>query len=127
MAITATTQVIEQGPRNYIVQWTGVSDGTGNENKVVKVDVSQLTPPCGSVKIMAIQGTVSFGIVELYWDALVPKKFAELADQIDTDYCKSGGLTNNAGIGKTGDILLSTVGFELNSTYNLYIEMVKKS
>jgi len=126
MGITATTQTLNDGARNLIVQWTGISDGSGSETLVNKVDVSALTPRCGSVKIKRITGTVEFGVVELYWDALVPKKFAELSGTIDLCYEKSGGLVNNANGGKTGDLLLSTIGFELNSTYNLLVEMVKK-
>lgn len=126
MAIITTTQTLEEGPRNLIVQWTGRSDGSGSEDLVRKVDVSELSPKCGSVKINRISGSVDFGVVELYWDALDPKKFATLSGTIDLDYCKAGGLTNNAGLPKTGDLLLSTVGFELNSTYVLLVEMVKK-
>jgi hypothetical protein len=126
MAIITTTQTLEEGPHNLIVQWTGRSDGSGTEDLVKKVDVSELTPKCGSVKIARISGSVDYGVVELYWDALDPKKFLSLSGTIDFDYRKAGGLTNNAGGGKTGDLLLSTAGFELNSVYTLNVEMVKK-
>lgn len=126
MAISTTTQTLHEGARNLVMQFTGVSDGAGSEDKVIKVDVSTLAPAASAVKVLKITGNVEFGIVELWWDALVPVKFAELSGQIDLDYCKTGGLKNNAGGGKTGDLLLSTVGFELNSTYNLLLEMVKK-
>ena len=126
MAIATTVQTLEEGPRNLVVHWTGVSNGSGNEDGVVKVDVSALSPKCGAVKIMRVHGNVEFGMVEIYWDALTPVKALELSGQILLDFCKAGGLTNNAGGGKTGDVLLSTTGFELNSTYDLYIEMIKK-
>lgn len=125
MAINTTVQTLEEGPRNLIVHWTGVSDGTGSEDGVLKIDVSALSPKCGSVKVNRISGNVDYGMVELYWDAPTPLKFAELSGQIILDYCKAGGLVNNA-TGKTGDVLLSTTGFELNSTYDLLIELVKK-
>ncbi len=127
MTVSATVQIIEQGPRNLVMQLNGIGDGAGNESKVIKVDVSALTPACSSVKVMKITGTVSFGVVELFWDAATDVKFAELSDEVTLDYNRVGGLLNNAGGGKTGDLLLSTVGFELNSTYSLLIEMVKKS
>ena len=126
MAIATTVQTLHEGPRNLVMQWTGVSDGAGSENLVNKVDVSTLTPTCDAVSVRKITGTVDFGIVELYWDALTPVKFAELSGTIDLDYDRIGGLRNNAGGGKTGDLLLSTVGFELDSTYNLQVEMIKK-
>ncbi len=125
MAISTTTQTLNDGPRNLIVHWTGISDGSGQENKVRKVDVSKLTPPCGSVKITKISGNVEFGIVELFWDGLDPKKFMELSGQVDLCFDKSGGLANNLAT-KNGDMLLSTEAFELNSSYDLLIEMVKK-
>ena len=126
MAIATTVQTLHEGPRNLVMQWTGVSDGAGSENLVNKVDVSTLTPTCDAVSVRKITGTVDFGIVELYWDALTPVKFAELSGTIDLDYDRIGGLRNNAGGGKTGDLLLSTVGFELDSAYNLQFEMIKK-
>ena len=126
MAIATTVQTLHEGPRNLVMQWTGVSDGAGTENLVNKVDVSTLTPACEAVSVRKITGTVEFGIVELYWAALTPLKFAELSGTIDLDYDRISGLRNDAGGGKTGDMLLSTVGFELDSTYNLQIEMIKK-
>src|SRR3990167_10027668 len=126
MAIATTVQTLHEGPRNLVMQWTGVSDGAGTENLVNRVDVSTPPPACDAVSVRKITGTVEFGIVELYWDALTPVKFAELSGTIDLDYDRISGLRNNAGGGKNGDLLLSTVGFELDSTYNLQIEMIKK-
>ena len=126
MAIAATVQTLHEGARNLVLQLTGVSDGSGSENKVKKVDVSTLTPAVDEVSIRKITGSVEFGIVELYWDALTPVKFMELSVTVDHDYSRISGLRNNAGGGKNGDLLLSTVGFELDSTYNLQIEMIKK-
>lgn len=126
MAILTTVQTLEEGSRNLSLHLTGRSDGTGSEDSVLKVDVSELKPKCGSVKIMNIRGAVTYGIVELFWDALDPKKFAVLSgDSVALCFEEQGGLVNNA-VGKTGDVLLSTVGFENGSTYDLIIEMVKK-
>lgn len=125
MAIITTTQTLEEGPRNLCVHWTGRSDGSGSEDLVKKVSVKDLSPKCGAVKINAIHGHVSFGIVELYWDALDPKKFLTLSGQIELDFCDDGGLANNA-TGKTGDVLLQTLFFEAGSIYDLHVEMVKK-
>ncbi len=127
MSVAATTQIIEQGPRNLIMNLSGLGDGNGNENKVIKVDVSALSPPCSRVKIMRMNGVIEYGVVDLYWDALVPLKFASLTGQVDLDYTFGGGLNNPKPNGWTGDVLLSTDAFELNSAYTLRIEMVKKT
>lgn len=127
MTIAATTQTLRDGARNLVMQWTGVSDGNaGGETLVRKVDVSELSPAAEAVSVRKISGTVDFGIVELYWDALTPVKFLELSGDIMLDYERVSGLQNTKPGGWTGDILLSTVGFELDSTYNLLIEMIKK-
>jgi hypothetical protein len=40
--IQTTQQVLHNGARNAVVQVTGVSDGSGNENKAVKVHLADL-------------------------------------------------------------------------------------
>jgi len=126
MAINVTSQTLHDGARNLVMQFTGVSDGSGNESQVKKVDVTALSSAVSSVSVRKITGNVAGGIVELYWDALTPVKFAELSHTVNLDYTRISGLKNNAGGGKNGDILLSTVGFELDSNYSLQVEMIKK-
>ena len=125
MAVSSTVQKLIDGPRNVVFALTGLGDGLGQESKVIKVDVSALNPAVSTVRVNKISGNVDFGVVELFWDALVPVRFAVLSGQFEHEYSRVGGLTNNAGGGRTGDIILTTVGFELNSTYDILIEMVK--
>ena len=126
MAIATTSQTLHDGPRRFSIQVTGVSDGTGNESLVKKVDVSSLTPAATRVSVEKITGNVRAGRVELYWDALTPVKFADLSGDIRFDYTKFTGLENTKPGGWTGDILLSTADFEMDSSYTLHIEMIKK-
>src|SRR3990167_3607174 len=126
MPITATTQILHDGERNLVVQLTGISDGTGQETNERKIDVSELSPPCAAFKSRKISYNVSYGAVKLTWDAMVPVDFLLLDGQGEFDYCSMGGLVNSGGDTKTGDLLLSTIGFELNSTYSILIEAVKK-
>ena len=63
--------------------------------------------------------------VELLWDALTPQRFAELNGAIEICFDDFGGEINRTA-GKTGNILLSTVGFGAGGVYDLLIEMVKK-
>ncbi len=125
MAVSYSVSKVHDGPRNVVFNLIGKGDGAGQETNTIKVDVSALSPPVSTASVLKISGNVEYGVVELFWDALVPVKFAELSGQIDFDYNRFGGLKNTAGGGKTGDITLSTVGFELNSTYNLLLEMKK--
>lgn len=126
MAMAVTAQVLEEGQRNLIMLFTGVGDGSGDESLVTKVDVSALNPPCKAVKVKRLTYDVAYGAVTLLWDALVPVEFAALDGHDTIDAEPYGGIINKGGPSATGDILLSTAGFELNSTYTLILEMVKK-
>lgn len=125
MAVSATVAKLEIGPRNVAYNLTGLGDGLGQETLVKKVDITTLLPISPRLRVERISGTVSYGVVLLYWEATVPVLFAVLSDQICLDYNRIGGLTNSADLGRTGSILLSTLGFEQNSTYTLLLELVK--
>lgn len=126
MAITTTSQTLHDGERNVIMQFTGISDGSGQESDVIKVDVSEMSPPCDRVRISKLSYDVQGGIITLSWAADTPVVFAQLSGENVIDYIREGGLQNNADASRTGDILLSTEGFELNSSYTIKLEMVKK-
>jgi hypothetical protein len=127
MSINATTQIVYDGTRNAIIKCIGICDGTdGNEANVVKVDVSELMPAGGRVKIKRIQYDVSYGVVQLSWDAAPPVPIDYLDGEGERDYCSVDGLLNPVDETGYGDILLSTLGFELNSTYSLIIHLLKK-
>ena len=127
MAMTVTSKVLYEGVRNITMQFTGTSDGSGDEDLVTKVDVSVLNPPCKRVAIEKITYDVAYGILKMFWDALTPVEFMSLGTAGVFDYDKIGGLQNTPfEEDVTGDILFSTEGFELNSTYAITLEMVKK-
>jgi hypothetical protein len=127
MAVELKPTTIFDGNRTVSMQFTGISDGAGGLTGVTLVDPALLNPKAKSVKLKKITGQVSYGIVELYWDALPPVKFAELSgDAISINYDKQGTLTNkSAGPDATGKILISTIGFTLNSTFELKLDMTK--
>lgn len=125
MAVSATSQKLEFGARNIAFQLTGLGDGQGQETLVPKVIASQFLPLSKSPRLERISGVTDYGVVELFWDALVPVRFMVLSGQFNLDYCRIGGLINPQPPGFTGNILLSTLGFELNSTYTILLELVK--
>lgn len=126
MAIEVTTQILHDGARNAVVQFTGRSDGTGQEISVVKVDVSELQPPARRVSVRELTYDVAGGAVTLSWDADTDVTFAQLQGSDSICYKMISGLKNTAGDGVTGDILLSTNGFELDSVYTIKLELIKK-
>ena len=130
MAVTATARVLYDGPRHCIMQFTGTGDGAGDETNVRKVDCAELNPPCRSVAIQKITYDVGFGVVELLWEDAMGQHapFHELSEAgAPFEYDKINGLTNKGPDTATGNILFSTKGFELNSTYSIVLEMRKKN
>jgi len=131
MADAVATQVILDGERLYIAKFTNISDGTG-ETGVIKIDVSTLTPSsfskaCNGVKINKIWAQTQGMGVDIIWDATTDVLCETIpADKFYLmDYSSFGGLPNNAGAGKTGDVLFSTVGAAAGDRYTIVIEAIK--
>lgn len=130
MADAVTSQTIFDGSKRVIMKFTNISDGTG-ESAVLKVDVSALTSYngalCSSVSIERIEAvTIGMG-VDILWDATTDALCMTLgADSFfGFDFARFSGLTNNAGAGKTGDILFTTVGASSGDRYTIVLEMLK--
>ena len=127
MAFTTTSQVLHDGAINTVMQFTGVSDGAGQETNVVKVDASELSPAPSSLKVKKVCWDVSMGTVVLLWNANDPVVFLNATGSNgEKDYCHIGGMVNGGGVTANGDILFSTLGLEAGATYTVTIEMRKK-
>lgn len=130
MADAVTTQVLVDDARRAVFKFTNVSDGTG-ESDVVKVDVSTLSSyqglPCTSVSLVKIDAVTSGMGINMLWDATTDVLILTLgeADFVTFDFSRFGGLTNNAGAGKTGDILFTTVGAASGDRYTVVMEVLK--
>lgn len=129
MADAVTTQILEQGPRNVVMKFTNVSDGSG-ESGVLKVDVSTLTGFNGQtpseVLIEKIQYLL-FGMqVQILWDADTDVLAVELVpDAGDCVDFREWPISNNAGTGKTGDIRFTTVGHTAGDSYTIILALRK--
>jgi len=128
-AVTALKLI--DGPRNVVVQFSNTSDGTG-EAAVTKVDVSALSAhasagPCTGVKIMGVKYHTVGMSVKILWDANADTIALEVPAGVSDshDYRKFGGLQNDAGAGKTGDIKFTTIDHTDGDTYRITLEMVK--
>lgn len=131
MADAVTSQTILDGERLFIAKFTNISDSTG-ESGVIKIDVSALNPSaaglaCNGVKINKIWAqTLGMG-VDILWDAstdLICETIPENQFFL-MDYSEFGGLPNNAGSGKTGNVLFTTVGAAAGDRYTIIIEAIK--
>jgi hypothetical protein len=130
MADAVATQVLVDDTRRAILKFTNISDGTGETN-VVKVDVSALATyqgaACTSVAITRIDAiTIGMGL-NLLWDATTDVLIMSMGenDFFTFDFTRFGGLTNNSGAGKTGDILFTTVGAGSGDKYTVVMEVLK--
>ena len=65
--------------------------------------------------------------VQMFLNATSNVLLMELAESSNghMDFQDFGGLSNNAGSGKTGDILFTTKGHSSGDTYSIVLEMIK--
>jgi hypothetical protein len=131
MADTVSSQTLYDGSKTAVLKFTNISDGTG-ESAVKKVDVSALNSdsdgnPCTGVAIERLWWQCIGMKVQILWDATSNLLCIELGENQsgDHDYTIFGGLTNNAGSGKTGDIDFTTVGHTSGDTYTVIMYLRK--
>jgi hypothetical protein len=131
MADNVTTQTLLDGERLVIQKFTNISDGTG-EAAVNKVIVANLAPnafglACTGVKINRIWSAAHGMEVRILWDATTDL----LAWAITSngpylmDFSSFGGISNNAGAGKTGNIAFTTHDQTAGDTYTVVLECIK--
>jgi len=131
MADAVTSQTLIDGQNKAVIKFTNVSDGSG-ESAVKKVDVSALSSTadgvaCSGVVIERIWWQCIGMKVQILWDASTDAFCIELGENQSGshDYSIFGGLTNNAGSGKTGDLMFTTVGHTSADTYTIILYMRK--
>jgi len=131
MADAVTSQTLIDGAAHAVMKFTNVSDGTG-ESAVTKVDASALAADqnglaCSGVVIERIWWQCIGMKVQILWDASSDAFCIELGENQsgNHDYTIFGGLTNNAGSGKTGDVNFTTVGHTSADTYTIVLYLRK--
>ncbi len=131
MTDSVTSQTLLDGERLAIMKFTNISDGTG-ESDVTKVDVSALNPSasgqaCNSVTVSKITALCHGMQVRMLWDATadVPFFLSNANSNYTNDFSSFGGITNNSGAGKNGDIVFTTADASSGDTYTVVLEMIK--
>lgn len=132
MVDAVATQTLFDGAKKAVQKFTNLSDGTG-ETAVVKVDVSALAAnsdggACTGVVIEKIWWQCIGMKVQILFNADTNVFCIELGENQSGhhDYTVFGGLTNNAGAGKNGDVLFTTVGHSSADTYTIIMYMRKE-
>tara|TARA_R110000796_G_scaffold225852_1_gene342286 strand:- start:4204 stop:4608 length:405 start_codon:yes stop_codon:yes gene_type:complete len=132
MADAVATQTLIDGDKKVVQKFTNISDGSG-ESAVVKVDVSALAAnsrgdACTGVVIEKIWWQCIGMKVQILWNASTNVFCIELGENQsgNHDYTVFGGLPNNSGSGKNGDVLFTTVGHTSADTYTIIMSMRKE-
>ena len=132
MADTVDTNVMIDGPRNYIARFTNVSDSTG-ESAAVKVDISTLLGPepgqaPTSLSLLSATWNVQgFEGVKIEWDHTANDEIIICSGEGYVDFRRFGGIHDPRSAGGTGNIVFTTFGTAVaNDTYDILLEFVKK-
>jgi len=132
MADAVTSQTLIDGVKTAVLKFTNISDGSG-ESAVAKVDVSSLSAndvgkTCTGASIEKIWWQCNGMKVQLFFDATSNVIAIELGENQSGyhDYTSFGGIINNAGSGKTGDILFTTVGHSSADSYTIILQVRKE-
>lgn len=119
------------GERIAIMKFTNISDGTG-ETAVTKVNVANLAAsgsgqPCTGVIVSKISSVCHGMEVRMLWDATtdVPFFMSAVNTNYMNDFSNFGGITNNSGAGKNGNIVFTTSDQTAGDTYTVVLEMIK--
>jgi hypothetical protein len=128
MANSLNTQVLVDGARNTVIKITGVLD-TSDLASTKVVDLTTLSLNPSQVRIDHIDYSIVNNLeVRLLWDATTPVDILPLAGRGRMSFWNFGGLQNNAGAGKTGNILIETNGWTTGSpmVFSVVLELVKQ-
>jgi hypothetical protein len=136
-ADAVTSQTLQDSDDYLIMHFTNLSDGTG-ESAVTKVDISTFdvsgrngaTP--SEVVIEEVEYSVSGMSVSILCDATSDVRELVLGGAAGAISGKMnflmshGGLPNNCGTGKNGDLLFTTSGHSSGDSYDITLKMRKK-
>lgn len=125
MANTLTKQVIQETDRYAVVKFQILGDGSGDETYTMFLDISaDLASAPSEVTIKKLIYAVCDLNVVLEWDATVNTDLLFVPSGSGTlDFHDFGGIPNNAGSGKTGDILFSTNNLGSGEVATIILEL----
>ena len=131
MADAVSTTTIIDGTHRAVIQLTNLSDGSG-EAAVQKIEVAALNSradgtACNGVFIDKVHhSVVGFTQVQLLWEATTNSIAIALAESSNghMNFSDFGGI-QSYGSGKTGDIMLTTIGAANLDSYVIILDLLK--
>ncbi len=129
MTITITKQTIENGERNVVVKAILIGTSGSDVTDTLLIDASDYGTDFTDLKIMKIQAHLNGFSVMLEWDASTNVDALSIPgdEWVNYNFFAEGGLPNNAGSGKTGDIDIDTSGLGSGETGSIVLWLRKKS
>jgi hypothetical protein len=130
MVATVSKQTIIDGSRNLVVNVHIDGDAAGDLTDYVLIDASTYTPAFTNCRFWSLHATLSGFTCHLKWDATTDTELVNVPDyEINfspDEIGEFGGIPNNAGAGRTGDILMTTVGLGAGDHGSLILHLIKK-
>lgn len=127
MVGTITIQKLIDGSRNTVIKAT--IGGDADLTNAVLFDASAYVGANTHNKLMKVEFASSGFSAKLLWDATVNVDLITLPDNHMETQCYKffGGIINNAGTGKTGDILITTTGLASGDSGHIILYIKKKT
>lgn len=129
MANTITSQTILDGSRRVVVKIDILGDGSGDEAATTIVDMSSFTPAVTDSRLCGAWSSLNGFTTRLLWDATTDVPLISLPDYQFFLHCADtniwGGIPNNAGAGKTGDINMTTIGLGAGDHGSIILSLIK--
>lgn len=127
MTITITRQTIHDGERNLVVKAILIGGDGVDVTDTSLIDASTYSGAPTDLKIMKIKAHLNGFSVMLEWDATTNVDTLSIPgdEWVNYDFFDIGGLPNNAGAGKTGDILIDTTGMGAGEEGSIVLWMRK--
>lgn len=112
MANAVSSQVLIDGPRNYVLKWDVVLDTSDLAITDIIDPATFLGGAASTVAIERLEWIVEDGLaVYLWWDATADVIIGRFTGRGEIKPARYGALNNNAGAGKTGKVQVSTQGW----------------
>ncbi len=127
MPNTINVETELDGERNLVLQIGISGDGSGDEAATQLVDISDYSHTPTSCSLKAVSGDLTGFSATLLWDATTDEVAHEIpAGHSFMDFEYTGGGINRSGTGKTGDIMITTVGLGSGDKGSIRLELRKK-